>query len=211
MNRRARFRYPPDVMIGSIVGHEVRRCGVPAVAVLAGTAAAVALVLVAVPSGWVGRQAIAVFPLAVGMAAAMVVGGEAALELHLTLPTPYPHTLLRRLAALLGSAAIGLAGLVAVLAAAGRAGDPVRVLVDTSGLVALLTGAAVWAAVVLGSAGASSSVVLTAWLAKLLVLDGVFRGSAVGAGVAVLGGVALLVAARARLDDPEHLTRAAVA
>jgi hypothetical protein len=197
--------------IGSMAGHEIRRCGMPALAVVTGTAVALGVVLVMVPSSWAGWLVASAFPLAFGMAVAMVAGGEDALELHLTLPTPYPRTLRRRLAVLGGVAAAALAALVGVLSAAGMVHDPAQVLSDAGSVAVLLLGTAVYAAVGSGSPGAPSAVVLTAWLAKLLVLDGVLRGSGAATVVAVAAGLALLLVAGRRLENPERLMRAAVA
>jgi len=60
-----------------------------------------------------------VFPLAAGIVAASVVGHEAALEVQLTLPTPYRATVLRRLVLLLGWTACVALTMVGALAALG--------------------------------------------------------------------------------------------
>ncbi|MDN5750312.1 MAG: hypothetical protein L0H64_17675 [Pseudonocardia sp.] len=211
MNLPVPLGYLPHMDLGSMAGHEMRRCGMPALAVLTGTAVALGVVLVVLPSSWAGWLVASALPLAFGMAAAMVAGGEDALELHLTLPTPYPRTLRRRLAVLVGVAAVVLAAVVGVLSASGRVHDPVQVLVDAGSVAILLLGTAVYAAVGSGSPGAPSAVVLTAWLAKLLVLDGALRGSGTAAVVAAGAGLALLLVAGRRLEDSEHLMRAAVA
>jgi hypothetical protein len=66
------------------------------------------------------RGGIAFLWLGAGLAAAALAGGDAALELQLTLPAPFPATVARRLAlALVWSAALSAAG-AAYLVAAGK-------------------------------------------------------------------------------------------
>lgn len=194
-----------------MVRYEVRRCGVGALAVPTGTAAALGVLLLALSSSWTGWLVGSVFPVAVGMAAAMVIAGEDALELHLTLPTAYPRTVRRRLVVLAVVSTAALAGLVGVLAAAGRVADPVAVLVTTGCFATLLFGTAVCVAVRAGSAGGASAVVLAVWLAKLLMLDGVLGRSGLGAVVVALAGAVLLAVAARLLDDEEILMKGASA
>jgi len=194
-----------------MVRYEVRRCGGAALAVPTGTAAALGVLLLTLSSSWTGWLVGSAFPVAVGMAAAMVIAGEDALELHLTLPTAYPRTVRRRLAVLAVVSAAALAGLVGVLAAAARVAEPAAVLLTTGCLATLLFGTAVCVAVPTGSAGAASAVVLAVWLAKLLVLGGVLGRSGLGVVTVALAGVVLLAVAARLLGDEEILMKGASA
>lgn len=159
--------------------HEVRRCGK---AVLA--APPVVVVLAALLSlmargglrdwlaGWFPG---ALLPMAAGIAAVSVVSREAMAELQLTLPTPYPVTVRRRLAVL--AVVVAVAGL-AVLAVLTQGSRPA--LPDVAGLVAATAafslaligvGTRVAAGTTATGGGPAATAVVSVWLAKTLMMD----------------------------------------
>lgn len=121
---------------------------------------------------WVAQ---AVPPLVAGVAAAAVAGGERAVELHLSLPTPLGTTFARRLG-LLGAAVV----LGAVIVAAGLvpSAEAVTRFATVCAFGLMLGAAGTWAAAVLRSVAAASTVVLCAWFAQLFVLDRFFSAPA---------------------------------
>ncbi|WP_107654355.1 hypothetical protein [Nocardia suismassiliense] len=151
-------------------------------------AAALGVALIALDGGPAAQvAAVDTVPLAAGLAAAAALGGERMIEVQLTVRTPYRLTVVRRIALVLVSAC----GAVVVLGLLGR-----RVVPDSAGV--LLTGNIVFALALIGlatyavvefrSTAGASVVVITAWLAKLLVLDqfGVFAEAFVLLTVAAL-------------------------
>jgi hypothetical protein len=121
---------------------------------------------------WVAQ---AVPPLVTGLAAAAIVGGERAAELHLSLPTPLRTTFARRLA-LLGAAVV----LSALILTAGQLpdGHALARFGTVCAFSVMLAAAGTWSAVALSSVAGASTVVLTAWFGELFVLDRIFPGQA---------------------------------
>jgi hypothetical protein len=116
VNHRPARRYPPGMRPLSLWRHEVRRAGWAAL--LPPLVAAVGLGAVAVDgatrldqpdsaTALVLHSLLEVaLPLAAGMVAANLVGRDPAIELQLTLPTPYRSTILRRLVVTVGWVAV---------------------------------------------------------------------------------------------------------
>lgn len=190
--------------IATWLPHEVRRCGKQAVVlpVLAALLACVAML--AGPGGGtlLGRSLLtSALPAATALACAAVVARERLLELHLSLPTPYPRTVARRLAWPAGVTAVSALALVAAVRAGNDGLNAGAVLLELAGLTVLLTGAAVWATARSGSATPATGLVVAAVLAKLLLVDRVVPEGA-GRGVpALLAGSVLTVLALRALGD----------
>ncbi|MCX4970329.1 hypothetical protein OHA98_37335 [Streptomyces sp. NBC_00654] len=164
--------------------HEVRRCGKQAVAlpVLAALLACVAAVGLD-GATVLGRALLScALPAAAALACAAVVAREPLLELHLSLPTPYPRTVARRLAWPTAVTAVAALALVTTVTAAGQPLDLPGTLLNLAGLTVLLSGGAVWATVRSGSAAPATGLVVAVVLAKLLLVD---RVVADGAGQAL--------------------------
>ncbi|MFF9345841.1 hypothetical protein [Streptomyces sp. NPDC014734] len=181
--------------------HEARRCGRQAF-VLPILAALLAFTAVATGSGTgvVFDRALlsCALPTATALACAAVMAREPMLELQLSLPTPYPRTVARRLAWPASVTAIAVLTLVALVAATGHRPGPVATLLELSGLTMLLSGAALWATVRTGSAAPATGLIVAAVLAKLLLIDRVVPEGAAQAVPALLaGGWLLLLALRA--------------
>jgi hypothetical protein len=116
VNHRPARRYPPGMRPLSLWRHEVRRAGWAAL--LPPLVVAVGLGAVAVDgatrldqpdsaTALVLHSLLEVaLPLAAGMVAANLVGRDPAIELQLTLPTPYRSTILRRLVVTVGWVAV---------------------------------------------------------------------------------------------------------
>lgn len=168
--------------------YEIRRCGWSLLGTPAGATAGVLAVAVlasasGTPPARTGRLLLAateaVLPLAAGVTAAAVVAREPAVELQLSLPTPYRTTLCRRLLVMSAWPALLATVLTAVMAGAGWWPSahplPSGVLVW---LPPLLWLAALGAAVAVGSrsVGAASAAVAGIWLAEQL-FTGVFADS----------------------------------
>lgn len=155
--------------------YEARRCGRQAV-VLPMLAALLAYVAYAAGPGagmLLGRTLLScALPAATALACAAVVVREPSPELQLSLPTPYPLTVARRLSWPATVTAIAALALVTLLNVTGdRSVDTGTVLLELAGLTALLSGAAVWATVRSGSAAPATGLVVAAVLAKLLLID----------------------------------------
>ncbi|MEU9621688.1 MULTISPECIES: hypothetical protein [unclassified Streptomyces] len=178
--------------------HEARRCGKQAF-VLPLLAALLAFVaVVAGPgAGVVLDRALlsCALPTATALACAAAVAREPMVELHLSLPTPYPRTVARRLVWPVSAAAVSAAALVGLVAATGRRPGPVATLLELAGLTALLAGAAVWATVRTGAAAPATGLIVAAVLAKLLLIDRVVPEGAVQAVPALLAGAWLMALA----------------
>ncbi|MGY1578118.1 hypothetical protein [Streptomyces sp. MN13] len=187
--------------------YEARRCGrgalvLPLLAALAAWAA-----MATGPHGGslLGRALLSTaLPAATALACGSVIAREAMTELHLTLPTDYPRTVLRRLCWPAGSTAVAAAALVGALTAADRGIRPAAVLVELAGLTVLLTGCALWATARAGSSGAGAGLVTAVCLAKLLLLDRVAPHGAPQGVTAALAGVALTARALRLLTDAER-------
>ncbi|MFG2445256.1 hypothetical protein ACGFQG_20520 [Nocardia fluminea] len=151
--------------------YEIRRCGCGVLALPLVGAAALGLALTSLDAAPVIRSgALAILPLLIGLSAAAALGREQLLELQLTVRTPYPLTVARRVALVLGS------GVCAVLpfelfgaptSGASLAGALASVLA--------LISVATYISVGFGSAAGASALVTTVWLAKVLVLEQLSR------------------------------------
>lgn len=177
MNPLAPPGYVLDVNVADVWRYEARHAGRH---LLVASPLLAAILLIAgfgLPGAGFARAwlAEAAPPLLAGLAAAAIVAGERAVELHLSLPTPLRRTLGRRLALLGASTAAG-----ALLLGAGLLPDA-RALsrfAQLCGFGAMLVAAGAWAAAALRSVPGASTVVLAAWLADLLVLDRILIGPA---------------------------------
>jgi len=189
--------------------HEMRRCGPVAL----GTPVAVAscAALVAVMAGGGMREFLAVrlpgalLPLVAGVCAVGVMAREVMPELQCTFATPYPVTVRRRLWLLVIAVGLG-AGVLGLSAAAGAATGPDVAGQDTAGSGAVLSpvaSAAAFSLLLIGlgghaaagraQPGPAAALVMTAWLAKLLVLDRIPLPSAAVAAAFTVAGVWLLI------------------
>ena len=181
--------------------HEARRCGRQAF-VLPVAAALVVFVAVATESGTgvvLDRALLScALPAATALACAAVVAREPMFELHLSLPTPYPRTVVRRLVWPGGVTAVAVLVLVGLVAATGRRPGPTTTLLELSGLTVLLSGAAVWATVRTGSAASATGLVVAVVLARLLLIDRVVpEGAAQAVPALLVGGRLISLALRA--------------
>ncbi|MFB7912973.1 hypothetical protein [Streptomyces sp. NPDC056061] len=181
--------------------HEARRCGRQAF-LLPVLAALLAFTAVATGSGAgvvLDRALLScALPTAAALACAAVLAREPMVELHLSLPTPYPRTVARRLAWPASVTAIAALALVALVAATGHHPGPLTTLLELSGLTTLLSGAAIWATVRTGSAAPAAGLIVAAVLAKLLLVDRVVpEGTAQAVPALLAGGWLLSLALRA--------------
>lgn len=187
--------------------YEARRCGLAALALpcAAALAAWAAMVTGGAHGTLLGRALLTTaLPAATALACASVVAREAMTELHLTFPTPYPHTVARRLCAPTALAVLAAVALVGVLTAAGRAIHPATVLTELAGLTALLTGCAVWGTARRGSAGTGTALVVAVCLAKLLLVDRVAPEGPPQGVPALLAGALLTALALRTLADGDR-------
>ncbi|MFD9888733.1 hypothetical protein ACFWY9_05300 [Amycolatopsis sp. NPDC059027] len=189
--------------------HEVRRGGRLVLALPLAAAVVLGGLVPSLGAGIVTRTLVAdALPVVAGLAAASVLTGERLVELHLTLPAPYPATVARRLAWLAVSALAGAVVLVAVPAAAGVLSGAAGALAGVVAFTAALLGVAAYAAARVRSAAGASAVVFAAWLAKVLVFDQAIRSVPVQVVLLLAAGVVLLRLAARRLGDIEALLRA---
>lgn len=191
--------------------YEARRCGRQAVA-LPVLAALLAYVAYAASPGagmLLGRTLLScALPAATALACAAVVVREPAPELQLSLPTPYPLTVARRLSWPATVTAIAALALVALLNVTGdHSVAPGTVLLELAGLTALLSGAAVWATVRSGSAAPATGLVVAAVLAKLLLIDRVLPEGTAQALPELLVGVLLTARALRALESGARFGR----
>ena len=202
----------------SLWSYEARRAGPAALALPLLAAGGIVAVSIAVSAAHQAttqgagltmvRLVADVLPVTVGLAAAAVLGRERLLEVHLSLPTPYPVTVRRRLGVLGVVALIAATATLAVLDAAGQwthpAHGPLALLVP-AGPAVLMAGAGAWAGARWQSAAAASTTVIGVWLGQLLVWDrfvGIWQLNKV---LLAAVGAGLLVAALRRLSDTEQL------
>jgi hypothetical protein len=186
--------------------HEARRCGRQAfvLPVLAALLAAAAAFARPGAGTLLARTLLGcALPVATALACASVAARDPMPELHLSLPTPYPRTVLRRLCwpaflAMLGASALS------VLPGAARFGGPALLLPELVGLTTLLSGLAVWATARTGSATPAAGLVLAAVLIKLLLLDQLAPGGLATALPELLAGALLLALARKHLSRLPH-------
>ncbi|MFE0253647.1 hypothetical protein [Streptomyces sp. NPDC059010] len=185
--------------------YEARRCGRQAVILPPAAALLAYLASTAGPGTGMllGRTLLScALPAATALACAAVVAREPALELHLSLPTPYPLTVARRLSWPATVTAFAAVALVTLLSVTGDDSlDPGSVLLELAGLTVLLSGAAVWATVRSGSPAPATGLVVAAVLAKLLLFDRVLPEGAGQALPELLLG-ALLTARALRALEP---------
>lgn len=170
MNRSTPARY--HNVVNPIWLYEVRRCGRSALALPPLAAAAVGIASAVFGANHVLRSAaIEAIPLVAGLACAAAVGRERSIEVQLSVPTPYPVTVGRRVALVLGTTAcaVVLSGLPATVT------DAPAVLGGNLIFALALIGIATWVGAGFGSTGGASVVVTTVWLAKLLLLNEVAR------------------------------------
>ncbi len=189
--------------------HEMRRCGLAALGTPVTVVACTALV-----SGMAGggmREFLAVWlpgallPLVAGACAVGVMAREVMPELQCTFATPYPVTVRRRLWLLVIATGLG-AGVLGLSAAAGAAPEPgvagagvvLSAVASAAAFSLLLIGLGVYAAAGRGRPGSAAALVMTAWLAKPLVLDRIPLPPAAVAAVFTVAGVWLLVRGSAR-------------
>ncbi|MDC0772902.1 hypothetical protein [Streptomyces sp. HD] len=193
--------------------YEARRCGRQAVIL---PLAAALLAYLASTGGpgtgmLLGRTLLScALPAATALACAAVVAREPALELHQSLPTPYPLTVARRLSWPAMVTAFAAVALVTLLSVTGDDSlDPGAVLLELAGLTVLLSGAAVWATVRSGSPAPATGLVVAAVLAKLLLLDRVLPEGAGQALPELLVGALLTARALKVLEPGARLGRTA--
>ncbi len=164
----------------SLWRHEVRRVGWAAL--LAPLIAAGVLVLVALdgaarleqPSRDTARVLQSLLemalPLAAGVGAANLVGRDPAVELQLTLPTPYRATILRRLVVTAGWVAVTALSVAAVMVASGwwdrwpAAHQPLAGQLTWLAPTLCLAGLGLLAGALSGSPALATSVVATLWV-----------------------------------------------
>ncbi|WP_431034437.1 hypothetical protein ACQYWQ_12185 [Streptomyces sp. P6-2-1] len=186
--------------------HEARHCGRQAfvLPVLAALLAATAAFAHSGAGTLLARTLlVCALPVATALACASVTAREPMPELHLSLPTPYPRTVLRRLCwpasiAVLGATALSL------LPGAARFGGPVLLLPELAGLTTLLCGLAVWATARAGSATPAAGLVLSAVLVKVLLLDQLAPRGLATALPEFLAGALLLALSRSHLSRLRH-------
>ncbi|ETK34045.1 conserved protein with unknown function [Microbispora sp. ATCC PTA-5024] len=191
LNRSGVFCYSPGVEMVSVElwRHEVRRCGLVALVTPLAVVASTTLLSALAGGGMHDFLAVwlpaALLPLVAGVCAVGVVSREVMPELQATFPTPYPVTVRRRLRLLILAVGAGVV-VLAVSAATGAGHDPVTgqgasgpVLsslfsaASSAAFSLLLIGVGAYAAAgrTRNRGGPASALVMTAWLAKLLVLD----------------------------------------
>ncbi|WP_197349697.1 hypothetical protein [Streptomyces bathyalis] len=190
--------------IATWLPHEVRRCGKQAFVLPVLAALLSCLAMLTGPGGGTlleRSMLTSALPAATALACAAVVARERLLELHMSLPTPYPRTVARRLAWPAAVAAVSALTLVTLARAARDSLDVGAALLELAGLTVLLAGGAVWATVRSGSAAPATGLVVAAVLAKLLLVDRVVPEGA-GQGVpALLAGSVLILLALRSLGD----------
>ncbi|MFC9437650.1 hypothetical protein [Nocardia sp. NPDC057030] len=172
-------------------------------------AAVLSIALVALGGGPAAQvAAVDTVALAAGLTTAAALGGEQMIELQLTVRTPYPLTVARRVALVVASAScavllIDLLGSPVVRDSAGA------LLVGNMVFALALISIATYVIVEFRSTAGASAIVTTAWLTKLLVLDQVARAVPVQA--AILLAISALCAwpAALRVADSEAQLRGA--
>ncbi len=176
--------------------YEARRTGWPALATPAAVSAGMIAVAAAMAEGGAPRHAVArlvvaglevMLPLAAGIGATALVGQDRAVELQLSLPTPYRVTLLRRLAILLAWPSLLAAASTAVLQAFGwwpsAHSGAAGALVWLAPLL-WLPALGVFLAVLLRNATAASGLIAGLWLVEQLFAVA-FAASAPGRAVSL--------------------------
>ncbi|MEV6256333.1 hypothetical protein AB0L97_24055 [Nocardia sp. NPDC051911] len=170
MNPFAPTRYHHDM--NPIWLYEARRCGGGVLALPLLVAALIALASAVFGADEVlWSAAFEAIPLVAGLACATAVGRERSIEVQLSVPTPYPVTVGRRVALVLGTTAcaVVLSGLSAMIT------DGPAVLAGNLVFALALISIATWVGAGFGSTSGASAVVTTVWLVKLLLLSEVAR------------------------------------
>lgn len=202
----------------SLWSHEARRAGPAALALPLLAAGAIIAVSIAVSAAHQATTQAAgltmvrlvadALPVTVGVAAAAILGRERLLEVQLTLPTPYPVTVRRRLGVLAVVALIATTATLAVLGAAGQWTHPAHgplALLLPAGPAVLLGGAGAWAGARWQSGAAASTTVIGVWLGQLLVWDRFVGMWQLNKVLLLVAGTGLLVGALRRLSDTERM------
>ncbi|MGW4561587.1 hypothetical protein ACWEN3_03965 [Streptomyces sp. NPDC004561] len=178
--------------------YERRRCGRQAF-VLPVLAALLSYTAVAAGPGggmMLGRVLLdCALPTGAALACAAVVARDALLELHMSLPTPYPHTVACRIAWPAAVTAVTALALVTLVAATGHELDVWSMLLKLAGFTALLSGGAVWVTVRTRSAAPATGLVVATAMAKLLLVDRVVPDGAGQAVPALVAGIWLIALA----------------
>ncbi|WP_280300574.1 hypothetical protein [Nocardia abscessus] len=170
MNRFAPARYHNDV--NPIWLYEARRCGGSVLALPPLVAVAIGIASAVFSANQVLRTAaIEAIPLVAGLACATAVGRERSIELQLSVRVPYPVTVGRRVALIVGTTACAV--VIGGLPATGT--DAPAVLGGNLVFALALIGIATCVGAGFGSTSGASAVVTTVWLAKLLLLNEVAR------------------------------------
>ena len=183
VNHRAARRYSPGMRPLSLWRHEVRRAGWAAL--LTPPIAAAIVVGAAVDGaarlGQPSRDTAHILqsllemalPLAAGVGAASLVGRDPAIELQLTLPTPYRATILRRLVVTAGWVAVTALSVAAVMVASGwwdrwpAAHQPLAGQLTWLAPTLCLAGLGLLAGALSGSPASATSVVVALWFFDL--------------------------------------------
>ena len=177
MNLAAARRYVRAMVPLSLLRADARRVG------LAGFAAPLVTALLVVVAGAAARAseqsgagavstvrvAAMAFPVAIGFGAATVVTRERVIELQLSLPSPYGHCVLRRVAILLAASVLLAWMLIGVLDLVGAWNHPAPLLLAPLipvGPGVTLAGAGAISGLVLRSGGAAAVCVLIVWTAQ---------------------------------------------
>ncbi|WP_231335735.1 hypothetical protein [Actinomadura graeca] len=172
-------RYVRAMVPLSLLRADARRVG------LAGFAAPLATALLVIAAGAAARAAgqagagtvglstvriaAMIFPIAIGFGAATVVTRERVMELQLSLPSPYWHTVLRRVGILLAASVVLAWVLIGGLCLFGAWNHPAPLLLAPLipvGPGVTLAGVGAVGGLVLRSGGAAAVLVLLVWLAQ---------------------------------------------
>jgi hypothetical protein len=169
MNRFVPARY--HNVVNPIWRYEVRRCGGSVLALPPLAALAIGIASAVFGANQVLRAAVIdAIPLVAGLSCATAVGRERSIELQLSVPTPYPVTVGRRVALVLGTTACAV-----LLSGLAMVADAPAVLGGNLAFALALISIATCVAAGFGSTSGASAVVTTAWLTKLLLLNEVAR------------------------------------
>ncbi|MFI6999206.1 hypothetical protein [Nocardia sp. NPDC050175] len=183
--------------------YEIRRCGPSVLATPIAVAAAAGLVSPALGVDTT-IQVIAgnTVALVAGLAAAAALGGEQMVELQLTVRTPYSLTVARRLALVLAATSCAVLLFSALASSAANAWTGTLLVGNTAFALALI-GVATYMAAGHGSTAGASTMVVTVWLGKLLVLDNFVRAVPTQAAVLLTVAAPCVWLAVQRLMDSE--------
>jgi hypothetical protein len=187
-----------------LLRHEARRSGSSGLLLPVAAAVAIATLVPTTGTAVVGGFLVGnAMPAVGGLAAAAVAANDTAVELHLTVPTPYGVTVARRLSVPVASTVAATAVLIAVLAGAHALRDPTGTVIGALCCTLCLVGVAAYAAARWRSAGAASAVVIVAALVKVLVLDQLVRAPGLQSALLLTAAAVLAALAARRLADDE--------